>query len=373
MESQPRPTFAVVSTDIRRDLVAPMRHFARLRVVHFYRRAPYGDLAADEWHEGLIAYKGPVDLFRRLWRARADVIQGVEPFAVRLLPYLYAGFAVAVGRRIPLVIATLENRPLAEKHGPFIAWLLRLFLRPVFRHARLIIYLNEGARRNVLAVGPYEAKLQRLPYGAWGVDLAEFTPQRDGREPDFGPGPVLLFVGRLHPEKGIYDLLDAFGRVRAAYPSAVLVLAGDGPARAEVERVVARQGWGEAVRLLGTVKNRDLPPIFRAAHVFVAPSVTTRRWEEQVGMANVQAMACGVPVVSTRSGAIPEYVPDGVAGILVPEREPQPLAEAIQRLLADEGLRRRMGEGARAHACAHYDAARNVAAAEEVILGLVRG
>jgi glycosyltransferase involved in cell wall biosynthesis len=369
--ARPLPTFAVVSTDIRRDLVAPMRRFTRLRVVHFYRRAPYGDLAPDERCEGLVAYSNPLVLFYRLWRTRADVIQGVEPFAVRLLPYLYATFAVALGQRVPLIIPTLENRPLAEKHGPLISGLLRALLRPVFRCARLIIYLNEGARRNALTVGPYAAKLRRLMYGTWGADLEEFTPRRDGREPDFGPGPVLLFVGRMHREKGIYDLLEAFGPVREAHPSAVLVLAGDGPARPEVERLIARRGWGEAVRLLGTVRNRDLPPIFRAAHVFVAPSVTTRLWEEQVGMANIQAMACGVPVVSTWSGAIPEYVPAGEAGILVPERDPQALAGAILHLLADESLRRRMGEAGRAYACAHYDAASNVAAAERVILELV--
>ena len=365
------PTLAMVSTDIRRDLVAPLRHVTRLRLLHFYRRAPYGDLAPEELDESLIAYGDPLDLFRRLGRARPAIVQGVEPFAIRLLPYLYAVFAVALWQHIPLVLVALENRPLSEKHGPILSRLLRLVLRPVFSRAHLIIYLNEGARRNVLSVGRYEAKLRRLTYGAWGVDLAEFTPQRDGREPAFGPGPVILFVGRLHQEKGIFDLLDAFGYVRAAHPSATLILAGDGPARPEMEHVIARRGWAGTVRLLGMVKNRDLPPIFRAADIFVAPSVTTRKWEEQVGMTNIQAMACGVPVVSTRSGAIPEYVPDGVAGILVPERDPAALAEAINRLLADEHLRQQMGEGGRAYACAHYDAAANVAAAEQVLLGIL--
>jgi glycosyltransferase involved in cell wall biosynthesis len=365
------PTLAMVSTDIRRDLVAPLRHLTRLRLLHFYRRAPYGDLAPEDMDETLVAYSNPLDLFRRLWQARPDLVQGVEPFAIRLLPYLYAVFTVSLLRHIPLVLVALENRPLPEKHGPLISRLLRVVLGPVFRRARLIIYLNEGARRNVLSIGRHEAKLRRLAYGAWGVDLAEFSPQRDGREPAFGPGPVLLFVGRLHAEKGVFDLLDAFGCVRAAHPSAVLILAGDGPARPEMERIVAQRGWAETVRLLGMVKNRDLPPIFRAADLFVAPSVTTRKWEEQVGMTNLQAMASGVPVVSTHSGAIPEYMPDGVAGILVPERNPAALAEAITRLLADANLRRRLGEGGRAYACTHYDAAANVAIAERVLLELL--
>ena len=205
-------------------------------------------------------------------------------------------------------------------------------------------------------------------YGTWGVDLDEFTPQRNGREPNFGPGPVLLFVGRLHAEKGVFDLMDALDLVKTQMPQAKLVLVGDGPARPGIERTVAERGWAETVILTGTIKNRDLPPYFRVADVFVAPSITTRKWEEQVGMTNIQAMACGVPVVSTRSGAIPEYVPDGVAGILVPERDPQALAEAILRLLSDEGLRRRMGKAGRIYAVEHYDAGKNVQRAEEIIL-----
>ncbi|HID31346.1 MAG TPA: hypothetical protein EYP19_15285, partial [Desulfobacterales bacterium] len=182
--SRDRPVSAIISTDIRRDLIAPLRHFTCLRIVHFYRRVPYKDLSPDELDESPVAYGSPLDLIRRLRQTRPDIVQGVEPFLMRLLPYLYAVFAVALLQRIPLVVVTLENRPLAEKHGPILSWLLQAILRPVFSYARLIICLNEGARRNVLSVGPYDEKLHRLMYGTWGVDLEEFTPQRDGREPN---------------------------------------------------------------------------------------------------------------------------------------------------------------------------------------------
>ena len=88
-------------------------------------------------------------------------------------------------------------------------------------------------------------------------------------------------------------------------------------------------------------------------------------------MTNIQAMACGIPVISTRSGAIPEYVPDGVAGVLVPERDPEALAEAILQLLSDESLRRKMGEAGRAYAVEHYDARKNVEKAEDQLIQLV--
>jgi glycosyltransferase involved in cell wall biosynthesis len=374
----PRPRFAMVSSDIRRDLLAPLVHFTRVDLIHFYRRASYGDLADGELTADLIAYHSPLDLLRGLSATpRPAIIQGVEPFSLRLLPYLYATWAAARWQQTPLVIVTLENRPLSIKHGPLFAQLLRLALRPIFSFARLIIPLNDGACRNVLAVGPFENKMTRLMYGTWGVDATEFTPLRDGREPGFGRedltaatgvGPILLFVGRLHPEKGVFDLLDAYALVKTAVAGARLIMVGDGPARSEIERRVEECHWGNEVILTGPIKNRDLPPYFRCADVFVAPSITTPKWEEQVGMTNIQAMACGTPVVSTRSGAIPEYVPEGVAGLLVPERDPSALADTIVRLLGDPELRHRLGQGGRAYALEHYDAAVNVRRAEALIL-----
>lgn len=360
--------FAIVSTDIRRDLVAPMRAFTRFRVLHFYRRASYGDLAPDELDASLVPYTSPFDLFRLLWKARPDLLQGVEPFSIAQLPYQAAIFLCALLRRRPLVGGVHISRPLVEKYGRLATWLLKLVLQPYLRYTTLFFYMNEGGRRNLRRMGVPETKLARLMYGTWGVDPTEFTPARDGREPDWEAPPVLLFVGRIHVEKGIFDLLEAFGRVRTAGLQPRLVLVGDGPQREEVETLVRERGWERDVHFRGTVKNRDLPPLLRAATLFISPPLTTKKWEEYVGMTNIQAMACAVPVISTRSGAIPEYVPDGVAGILVPERSPAALAEAISRLLSDPEERRRLGEAGRAHVLACCDARRNVERSEEMLL-----
>jgi len=209
---------------------------------------------------------------------------------------------------------------------------------------------------------------EKLVRGTWGIDPQEFSPIRNGSEPTWGEHPVILFVGRLHAEKGIFDLLRAYGLIQEAVPDARLVFIGDGPHRNQAEQYVRTPGWDGKVNFLGTIKNRDLPAYFRAATVFACPARTTRRWEEYVGMTNIQAMACGVPVVSTFSGAIPEYVPDGEAGLLVPERDPQALAEAIQRLLADNELRTKLGRQARLYAAEHYNAQLNVLKAEQIIL-----
>ncbi len=358
------PRFAIASTDIRRDLIAPLRYFTRLEIAHLYRRAPYHDLVTEDWDANLIAYGSPTELYRLVRRLSPDVIQGVEPFSIRLLPYLYATYLAARSRSLPLIVPTLENRPLAVKHGSIFSRLLRTVLRPVFAYASLIICVNKGALRNIRSVGNYETKVQYLMYGTWGVDLDEFFPRSERQAT---AAKRLLFVGRLAREKGILDLLAAFGQVHDIFPDCRLTLAGDGPDRETIETTMASSSWGGSVDLLGTVKNRDIPTLIRESDVFVAPSITTRKWEEQVGMANLQAMACGVPVVSTRSGAIPEYVPNGEAGILVPEQDPEALAEAITTLLGNDELRHTMGvQGA--YASVHYDAATNVRRAEDVPL-----
>ena len=359
------PRFVIISTDIRRDLIAPLRHFTRLEITHLYRRAPYQDLVAEDWDVDLVRYDSPQQLYRLIRHARPNVIQSGEPFGIRLLPYLYSTYLAARSRNLPLVVPTLENRPLELKYGPALAEALKVLLRPVFAYACLIIYLNQGALANIRAVGSYEAKVQHLMYGTWGVDLEEFAP---------GPKRLatsvkrILFVGRLAREKGIFDLLTAFESVHSAFPTAQMIVIGDGPDREEIEAIIASALWGSSVQLLGTVKNRDVPAHFREADIFVAPSITTPKWEEQVGMTNIQAMACGVPVVSTKSGAIPEYVPDGVAGILVPERNPEALADALLRLLRDNELRNTMGQQARAYALQHYNAEDSVRRAEVAVL-----
>lgn len=359
---------ALVSTGIRRDLLAPVKFFTEFDVIHFYRRAEYGDLTRDDVGANLIQYRSPRELERRLLDARPDVIQGVEPFSLALQPCLWACFRVARLSRARLVAVALENRPLEIKFNRVLAFGLRSALKVYFSRACLVIALSEGARRNARACGVDDGRITRLMWGAWGVDTEEFSPRRAAAAPGGGGESTILFAGRLIREKGIFVLLDAFAQIRARLPGARLRVVGDGPARNEFETRVRELKLSDAVRLSGWVRNRALPAELRAADVCVGPSLTTRKWEEQVGMAALQAMACGVPVVVSRSGALPEYVPDGVAGLLVPEGDSGALANALLKILTDATLRARIAHDARNYACAHYDARSNVRRAEQVLL-----
>lgn len=173
-----------------------------------------------------------------------------------------------------------------------------------------------------------------------GVDLGLFRPDgpavaRTGRS-------RLVVVSRLVERKGIGNVIEA---VRAL-PDVELLVAGGPPAAQltgdpearRLQALVDELGVGDRVRLLGGVARAHLPALLRSAD-----AVACCPWYEQFGMAAVEAMACGVPVVASSVGGLAETVQDGVTGLHVPPRRPDRIAAAVARLVADPGRRRRMG------------------------------
>jgi glycosyltransferase involved in cell wall biosynthesis len=148
-------------------------------------------------------------------------------------------------------------------------------------------------------------------------------------------------------------------------PDARLMIAGDGPSR---EAVAIRADAIGGVELRGVVPNDWMPALFGSSSVVVSPSRTHRAWAEQVSQVNLQAMACGRPVVSTWTGSIPEFLPPGLTGLLVDEGDIDGLASTILRLLTDRTLSERIGRDGHEYARRHYDAKANVQAAERLVL-----
>ncbi len=367
LETSSRPRLALVSIGIRRDLLAPLIHFSKFELAHFYNKNVYGDLTADDFDSTLQTYISPRDLYQKLIRLQPQVIQGVEPFSFYTQPYVWACVLAARKTRAALIIPTLENRPLEVKFGKLRAALLKRITEFYFARACLIFALNDGARENVLQSHAAPHKIVRAMWGTWGVDMREFFPRME-RSPQRSTAPIILYVGRLHEEKGVFVLLDAFARVHKEFPTARLDFVGDGPAHAELTAQIIQHKLQANVTLFGTIKNRALPQMFRQADVFCAPSLTTKKWAEQVGMSALQAMMSGVPIVSTHSGAIPEYIPDGIAGILVQESDANALAAALIELLSDQERAREMGKRGADYARGHYDAQKNIERAEQLVM-----
>jgi D-inositol-3-phosphate glycosyltransferase len=158
--------------------------------------------------------------------------------------------------------------------------------------------------------------------------------------------PIVLFVGRIEPLKGIDVLVQAMARLDTA--ARLLVVGGDAKdvqRKTELMEIAATLGIEDRVTFLDAVPHSDLPLYYNAADVCVVPS-----YYESFGLVALESMACGVPVVVSRVGGLKETVRDGRTGYLVPWRCPEPFAERLELLLSNETLRRKLGREARAEA-----------------------
>ena len=158
--------------------------------------------------------------------------------------------------------------------------------------------------------------------------------------------PTVVHNSNFRPLKRVDDVVRVFAKVRQARDCR-LVLIGDGPERARVEQLVHALELDDDVRFLG--EQLHVAPILRECDVFLLPSVT-----ESFGLAALEALASGVPVVATRAGGLPEVVHDGENGLLAAVGDVETMAAAVLRLLSDGPLHARMAAAARAGAEAHY-------------------
>lgn len=364
-----KPKMAMISTDIRRDLLSPIQYFKKLEIIHFYKHAPYSDFHPNEFTMDLIQYKSFFDLCYKVKKHKPDVIQGSEPYGFpKTFPACAASFLMSKLLEVPLFFPMLESRPPEIRFG-LLSSFLKKYLKIYAGHAKIVLYLNNKAKKNLLDAGVDKNKLKWCMWGTWGININEFTPKKNGLEPNFGR--AILFVGRLEEHKGIHYLLPAFKKVKEKIKNVKLVIIGDGSLNNEMKKHVKDNGLENDVAFLGVIKNKDMPKYFRAVDLTIVPSITTKKFEEQVGMANIQSMACGVPVVSTYCGGIPEYVKHNETGILVPERDVDSLAGAITKLLEENELRKKLGKNARKYAVENFDAKKNIEANEKIVLNLL--
>jgi glycosyltransferase involved in cell wall biosynthesis len=164
----------------------------------------------------------------------------------------------------------------------------------------------------------------------------------------------LIYAGRLVTEKGLWTLIEAFSLQKSA---AELVLAGEGPLRDDIETFLSDSPLRNRVRLAGYVTPERLREILASSQLAVIPSL----WQEPLGLIVLEAMACGVPVIASSVGGIPEMISDHVNGLLVPPGDPSALAAAIDRALGNQSAYKRLLDGVGKTAIPSYrDLARKV-------------
>jgi glycosyltransferase involved in cell wall biosynthesis len=240
-----------------------------------------------------------------------------------------------LGRGRPLLVNHIHNDPTQKFSLPHRA-LGRLFARTPDAHVVSTPSIGRAVRR---CFGRGIRRMEIVPYGIDADAGLAASGSRDSERPDGSP-VVIGAVGRLVPQKAHHLLLRATPRILAARPTARIRIAGGGPLEGSLREEARRLGIAAAVEFLGQVA--DVNPIYAALDVFVLPS----RFEA-TSLALLEAMAAGVPVVSTRIVGVSDVITDGVNGLLAVPGDPDALADAILRVLDDAALRSTLRANAR--------------------------
>lgn len=172
-----------------------------------------------------------------------------------------------------------------------------------------------------------------------GIDTSFFTPIK---KPQPKKDNIILSVGRLSSVKGFAYLTFACSILKQRRNSFHCMIIGEGEERHELEELIRIHGLDEVVQLLGAKPQSEIIKYHQRARLFVLPSVF-----ESMGVATMEAMACGLPVIATEVWGVPELVEDGKNGFLVPPKDPEALAEKMERLLLDPDLCQRFGREGR--------------------------
>ena len=219
--------------------------------------------------------------------------------------------------------------------------------RDSFRSASLNISVSRSIENILMTHGRPQGRSEVL---LRGVDQQKFFPASDSvRE------PIVLFVGWIAESKGVFDLLAAWERVAVACPHVELWIVGPDRTRGQFVREVRARGWEGRIKLTGLLPSHDVANLMRQAQILCLPS-----HGEGTPNCVMEALACGLPVVATRVGGIPDIVEDKKSGILVDKGDVQGLSAALVSLLRDSQERIRMGEAAYTFARRYLDARINV-------------
>ena len=271
----------------------------------------------------------------------AQELANVRPQVVHIdeEPYNLATWqALWLSRRAGAKTLFFTWQNIARRYPPPFSWGERW----VMRRADYAIAGTEAAA-DVLRCKGYRSRLKTIPQ--FGTSETLFAPTETRPPRPFTIG----YIGRIVPEKGIDVLLQAAAQLDGGWR---LRLVGGGSARDEMAALARAMRIGDKVTFVGQLPSAELPDEYHQIDALVLPSLTRPNWKEQFGRVLVEAMASGVPVIGSDSGAIPGVV--GAAGLIVPEGDVAALSRALSRLRDQPRLRSELIEQGRARFLAHF-------------------
>lgn len=264
-----------------------------------------------------------------------DIIHVHWPF-----PHIIFGLIMKAIRKRPLIctfhggeIIFLENMPL----------FLKIIFKFLFNFSDFYTVNSSFTKQKLLKFTGYKKK-EKVAIIPFGITIKEIKEENKIKKEKI----KILFAGRLIERKGVHILLESFAKVNKIFPEIELVIAGDGPLREKLKNLAKELGIENKVIFKGHLKSNELEKEYKEASVFVLPSIHDIKGDtETLGVVLIEAMEYGVPVIATNVGGIPDIVKDGYNGLLVPEKDPEALAQAIIKLIKDESLREKFVKNAK--------------------------
>jgi phosphatidylinositol alpha-1,6-mannosyltransferase len=258
------------------------------------------------------------------------------------VPFIQTVHGVLADEYLQAVLSGFSS--FREKLANLFMWRLSRLEGEATRNADVVVTVSQYSSQKIAQLYSVDkAKITVIPNG---VNPERFKPFSggDALKVNLGLGskPIVLFVGRLIPRKGLTFLVEAAKRVVKENPSTIFIVAGNGPLRNKLTSDLERVNLSGRFMFLGEVQDSMLPALYDCADVFAFPSI-----QEGQGIALLEAQSSAKPVVAFSVGGVKEAVSDGNSGFLVEHGSSEGLAEAILRLLSSPSLRQSMGSKGR--------------------------
>ena len=199
--------------------------------------------------------------------------------------------------------------------------------KSILQNADAVLALTEDMKQKMREI--CDRDISVVPNG---IDLKRF--EISSGEKKEGSAKTIIFVGRLHPVKGVQYLIEAMAIVHQQMPDVKLVIVGDGVERARLEELAEKLNLNGCIQFAGQVPQESIPRLMHQADVFALSSLS-----ESFGIVNLEAMAAGLPIVATNVGGIPDIVEEGVNGFLINAKNPEEIAERVLILLQNDEMR----------------------------------
>jgi glycosyltransferase involved in cell wall biosynthesis len=242
-------------------------------------------------------------------------------------------------------------------------------LQTKLRRAKFAVTCVKANQERLVALGVKETPIYNIYHG---LDTRLFAPRAD--PPEEPATPMLLSVGRLVDKKGFPVLIEACRLLKdRGYRFRCQIIGGPGPCAQQVASLIQELALEDTVALRPAMTQEELRQVYQRATLFVLPCQITEN-DDRDGIPNVlvEAMASGLPVVSTNISGIPELIEHGEDGLLTSQRDPRALADAVARLLDAPALRRELGGAAREKVCRSFDSESNILALHRLFCAALR-